>query len=596
MSRDGSIVVRIGGESGEGIVTIGDLFSRIAAYHGHWVYTFRTFPAEILGGHVVFQVRIHQEPLQSVGDEIDVVVGLNQETYDKHHGLIREGGAFVYNADSVSVSEDERVRLIGVPMDQLAQEIGVGARAGRNIVMIGALAGIFGLQCSLAEEVIHKRLGGRRELLEDNLVSLRTGYEWTQANLPLHPDLVLPEATVRDGERLVLTGNQGLTIGALAGGLSFYAGYPITPATDIMEFLAGTLPAMGGTLVQAEDEIAAIAMCLGASYSGRRAMTATSGPGLALMQELIGHAAMAEIPVVVVDVQRAGPSTGMPTKTAQADLWMTLYGGNDEGPRIVIAPTSVEDCFYQAINAFNLAERYQMPVILLSDQALSSRIETVPDFSFDKMPHLGRTIAEQGQNDGDAYQRYAITESGISPMALPGMPGLYYTAEGLEHLESGAPNYAPAQHMAMTDKRWRKLETAYQDYRRWPDMFHIFGSDEPELGIITWGTTEGPVREAVARALAQGQRVAGFVPKVLSPLPREELLAFAGKCQAILVPELNSRGQFAGLLLAELGIDSYRLNKYEGLPFFAAEIADKIDEIYTKLGSETLETEAKEQR
>lgn len=583
MTKDGSIVVRVGGESGEGIVTIGDLFTRIAAYHGHWIYTFRTFPAEILGGHVVFQVRIGAERLHAVGDAIDVVVGLNQESYEKHYDLISDGGAFIYNTDAVTVEEDNRIRLIGVPMDALAKEIGVGARAGRNIIMIGALVAIFDMDCAHAEAVIHRRLGKRKDLLETNLESLRKGYRWAQENLPSSKNLALPKLTKRGGDRLILTGNQAIAIGALAGGLRFYAGYPITPATDIMEFLAGVLPSFGGTLLQAEDEIAAISMVVGASYSGARAMTATSGPGIALMQEMIGHASMTEIPVVIVNVQRAGPSTGMPTKTAQADLWMALYGGNDESPRVVIAPTSVEDCYYQIINALNIAERYQMPVILLSGQALSSRIESIPPIPVKDLPYLERIIAEPEKNDDGAYQRYAITGDGISPMALPGTLGLQYTAEGLEHLETGAPNYDPRQHEAMMNKRWRKLETVYQDYRTWPGTITTIGADDPDLGIITWGATEGPVREAIMRSLAAGHRVAAFVPKVLSPLPREELLAFVGRCKAILIPELNSQGQFAKLLRAELCIEGHTLNKYQGLPFFTREIEAKIHEILEEI-------------
>jgi 2-oxoglutarate ferredoxin oxidoreductase subunit alpha len=579
MTNDGSLVVRVGGESGEGIVTIGDLFTRIAAYHGHWVYTFRTFPAEILGGHVVFQIRVGSEPLRAVGDEIDVVVGLNQEACQKHYDLIRDGGTFVYNADTVTVPEDHRVQRIGVPMDALAEEIGVGARAGRNVIMVGVLTAIFEMACDQAETVIRKRLGKNEELLEMNLLSLRRGYEWARENLPAAASLRLPEGAERGGDRLILTGNQAIAIGALAGGLTFFAGYPITPATDIMEFLAGTLPAAGGTLVQAEDEIASISMCVGASFSGARAMTATSGPGMALMQEMIGHASMTEIPVVIVDVQRAGPSTGMPTKTAQADLWMALYGGNDEGPRIVIAPTSVEDSYYQIIHALNMAERYQMPVILLSDQALSSRIESIPPIPLKGLPQMERLLAGPRKGGDGAYQRYAITEDGLSPMALPGTPGLQYTAEGLEHLETGAPNYAPDQHVGMMNKRWRKLETAYQEYRTLPGMFSTFGAEEPDLGVITWGTTEGPVREAIARAQAAGRKVAAFVPRVLSPLPREELRAFAEKCQTLLIPELNSRGQFARLLRSELGIEGHALSKYDGLPFFTKEIEAAINEI-----------------
>jgi 2-oxoglutarate ferredoxin oxidoreductase subunit alpha len=590
MTEDQSIVVRVAGESGEGIITVGDIFTRIVGASGYWIQTFRTFPAEILGGHVVFQVRVGRRAIHSVGDAIDVVVALNQEACREHHDLIRDDGTMLYDSDAVCVDEvkGERVRLLGVPMNTLAREIGVGAKAGKNLIMIGVMTQVFGLSRETAKEVVIRRLGKRKDLLEANLLGLKTGYEWSAAQLVYQEDLQLGERADRQGGRLIVTGNQALAMGALAAGLKFFAGYPITPASEIMEFLAGELPKFGGMMVQAEDEMAAIAMCLGASFSGQRVMTATSGPGMALMLELLGHASMTEVPVVLVDVQRAGPSTGMPTKTAQADLWMALYGGNDEAPRIVIAPGTVEDCFYQTVNALNMAERYQMPVVLLSDQALSSRLETIVSWNLEHLPRLKRVVAAPVEG-GEAYLRYKVTESGISPMAIPGTVGACYTADGLEHMESGAPSYDPEEHQRMTDKRWRKLETAYQEYREWPNMWDRFGDEHPDVGVICWGATEGAVREAVEQEVGRGRRVGAFVPKVLSPLPREELLDFVECCKAVLVPELNSRAQFASVLRAELGIDSHTLSKYQGLPFTAREIEAKIDELYEEVGLPTMD-------
>ncbi len=586
MSQEGTIVVRVAGESGEGIVTTGNIFARVAANSGHNILTFQTFPAEILGGHVLFQVRIGigQRPVESIGDTVDAVVALNQEACDKHYDLIRDGGAMIYDADAVSLdgiddADKRNIRLLGVPMDEIADEINVGAKAGKNLIMIGVLVQVFGLTHETAKEVVIRRLGKRKHLLEANLRGLKTGFEWAEANVPTLKDMHLGEEADRHAERLVVTGNQALAMGALAGKLNFYAGYPITPASDIMEFLARELPKFGGDMVQAEDEMAAIAMCMGASFAGARAMTATSGPGMALMLELLGHASMTEVPMVLANVQRAGPSTGMPTKTAQADLWMALYGGNDEAPRIVVAPTSVSDCFHQAINALNMAERYQVPVVILSDQALSARLQTIAPWNPEDLPHLERVVAEPVEDDRD-YARYKITEDGISPMAIPGTAGAYYTAEGLEHLETGAPNYDPEQHVARMDKRWRKLETAYQEYRQWPGMWNVFGEEgKLDVGVICWGASEGVVYEAVMRHTEKGDKVGAFVPKILSPLPREELLEFAGRCKKILVPELNSRGQLAKLLRAELGIESESLNKYEGLPFMPGEIEAKIDSL-----------------
>jgi 2-oxoglutarate ferredoxin oxidoreductase subunit alpha len=324
-----------------------------------------------------------------------------------------------------------------------------------------------------------------------------------------------------------MTGNQATALGALAAGCRFYAGYPITPATSIMEFLSQQMPQVGGTLIQAEDEIAAITMAIGASYGGVKAMTATSGPGLALMIEAIGHASMTEVPVVLVDVQRAGPSTGMPTKTAQGDLFMALYAANDEAPRFVIAPDSVEDCFYQMVNAFNLAEKYQMPVMVLTDQAMSERVETIRPIDLSRIQVVDRLKPDlDGDGRENGYQRYALTEDGVSPMAIPGMRGGHYVAEGLEHNERGAPNYTPEMHRAMTEKRHRKVESARRELRHW-SVVDEWGDPGAEIGIIGWGSTKGTVREAMARAMQEGVRVGALYPATLGggarwrPLPRD---------------------------------------------------------------------------
>ncbi|MBN1286495.1 MAG: 2-oxoacid:acceptor oxidoreductase family protein, partial [Anaerolineae bacterium] len=338
MSQDGTIVVRVAGESGEGIVTVGKLFARIVGNSGHSILTFQTFPAEILGGHVLFDVRIGRghEQLYSVGDRIDVVVALNQEACDKHFPRIRSGGAFIYDSDAIpeiaclDEAKARNIRTMGLPMNQIAKEIDVGAKGGKNLIMVGVVTQVFGLPYEVAEQVVIKQLGKRKDLLDANLLGLKTGYEHAGKHFKVCDDLSLGEVEDRHGERLILTGNEALAIGALAAGLQFFAGYPITPASDIMEFLARELPKLGGSMVQAEDEIAAIGMCIGASFSGARAMTATSGPGMALMLEMLGHASMTEVPVTVANVQRAGPSTGMPTKTEQADLLQVMFGRNGE--------------------------------------------------------------------------------------------------------------------------------------------------------------------------------------------------------------------------------------------------------------------------
>jgi len=574
------LVMRIGGESGEGIVTIGEIFVRIAAFSGLEVYTFRTFPAEIMGGHVIFQARIADHPVLSQGDDIDVLVALNQEGYDNHIAEVKPGGVVIYDSNSATPRQDDVEHVLcPIPVSDLARSMSF--MRGTNLVMIGALVKLMNLPLERAEQMVERRLGRFKDLLPKNLEALRLGYKYAAEQSCQRLPVYLEPPSGETEEKLVIAGNQALAIGALAAGCRFYAGYPITPATDIMEFLAKELPKVGGAVVQAEDEIAAINMIIGASFAGAPAMTATSGPGLSLMVEALGLASMAEVPIVVVDVQRAGPATGMPTKTAQGDLYLAFYAGNDEPPRFVIAPSSVEDCFYQIINAFNLAERFQMPVIVLSDQALAPRVETCRPFKLDGL-HISRRVLAQ-LSAGDDYQRYQLTDTGISPMALPGMRGGQYTAEGLEHNEKGNPDYSPETHTAMMNKRWSKVETARREMLGLENAVEQWGDDDAAIGIMGWGSSLGPVKEAMARAQAEGYRVAALFPKVLFPMPDARIRNFIAGRRAIIIPELNLLGQFARVVehrytheLVRDKVDVISLNKYQGLPFRPVEIYEKI--------------------
>jgi 2-oxoglutarate ferredoxin oxidoreductase subunit alpha len=591
------LVMRVGGESGEGVVTIGDIFARICAFTGMEVYTFQTFPAEILGGHVIYQVRLGERSLRSRGDRVDVLVTLNEEGFETHTSLLDPDGVLVYDSNELAVPEDLDVHCYGIPLSDLAKEMQFVGK-GKNIIAIGALCSLFGLPLDLAEEMVRRRLGKRKDILPKNLEALGVGYRWVADNVTKVDTIDLGElaARGRTEDRLALTGNNAVAMGALAAGMRFYAGYPITPASDIMEFLAAQLPRANGTLVQAEDEMAALAMCIGAGFGGAKAMTATSGPGLSLMVELLGLASMTETPLVIIDVQRAGPSTGMPTKTSQSDLSFALHAGHDETSRVVVAPLDVEDCYYGTILAFNLAERYQVPAILLSEQSLSARIETVPVFETGDVELLERILPAldgassnghrgNGHEAGEPlpYRRYAYTESGISPMSLPGMPGGHYTAEGLEHVESGAPNYEPLTHMAMTEKRFRKMRTLLAELRAWGwELVRRYGDDDPEVLVLGWGSTWGPACDAVDLAREQGISAAALFPRILAPLPEDELRAAlqGPSLRHVLVPEVNYLGQYAELLKASFfetfrsrpEVALHQQNIYGGLPFTAREI------------------------
>jgi len=560
-------------------VLTGETLARIAALSGLEVYTTRTIPAEIKGGHVMIQVRAAPYPLTSQGDDLDMLLAYDQETYDRYYGLLKPGAVLVYNSNELRPPENGDIVHYGLPLDQIARSVGFSR--GWNIVAVGALVKLFDLRLDKANEVITRQLGRKgADVLKSNLLALEAGYKYVEDHFSKESPYHLPSRPPVD--RLTLSGNQALAMGALAAGCKFYAGYPITPASDIMEFLAAELPKVGGTMVQAEDEMAALAMVLGASFAGTRAMTATSGPGLDLMSELIGHGVMTETPCVVVDVQRCGPSTGMPTKVSQGDLRAALYGSHDDTPRIVVAPVSVEDCFYQIIHAFNLAEKYQTPVIFLSDQDMSVRVQTIPPFDLSRV-HIEPRVLYQPDEDGSGpYERYRVTDSGISPMSLPGMPGGQYTAEGLEHHPDGSPGFEPDLHQMMMEKRARKLEGALPDIERW-QMWEEFGDPDAPIAIMGWGSTIGPVREAVARAAQSGIAVAVFYPKVLAPLPAGRIARFIEHRRAIIVPEMNMTGQFADILTVRFNRPFIRLNKYRGHPFRAGEIYAKIQEVYESM-------------
>ncbi len=572
------LVIRIGGESGEGIVTTGEILSRIAAFTGYEIFTFRTYPAEILGGHVVYQMRVATHPIGSRGDKLDVLLAMNQEGYDRHAGELRKGGVVVYDASVVDISEDHDHILYSVPFAEIAKSIKF--MRGKNLVAIGAMTRLMSLPLDRAREIVIRRLGKKKELLENNLKSLELGYEYVEAHPFESEAFELPEVS-SERDRLILNGNEAAAMGALAGGLQFFGGYPITPASSVMEFIAAQLPKIGGYMVQAEDEISAINMVIGAGFAGARSMTATSGPGVSLMAEALGMASMAEIPVVVLDVQRVGPSTGMPTKTDQGDLNLAIYGSHGEGPRFVLAAINVEDAFYQMVNAFNAAERYQVPVLVLTDQGLSSQVEAVPTFP-EKVELIDRVRPDLEHLEG-RYYRYAVTENGISPMAVPGQKGGQYTAESLEHKITGAPSHEADNRIVQVNKRFRKVQTALKEMVEWPRIFAHYGDENPEIGVMGWGTTYGAAKEAVEMAQAKGIKAAVFYTKLLSPLPVEQLKAFADSAQVVLVPELNYTGQYARLLRAELGIEPETVHRYDGLTFTAGDIFAKIEEIHARL-------------
>ncbi len=585
------VTIRIGGESGEGTISGGDILALAAARWGYHVYTFRTFPAEILGGPCLFQVRISDQPVKSMGDYADVLICLNQEAYDRSISDLRHGGVLIYDPSDFTPEAGDFITY-AIPFNEIARKE-VQLYQTKNMVMLGAISGLFGPPLEAIVQVVESKLSKSRKsnpiLMEKNMLALEVAKKYVTEQLSKRDSYRL--GTVEKADRVVLNGNQAVVAGALAAHCGFFAGYPITPASDIMEGLAKELPQVGGTFLQAEDEIAALAAVVGASFAGARAMTATSGPGFSLMTELIGYASMAEIPAVIVDAQRAGPSTGMPTKMEQSDLSFALNAGHGDTPRMVVAPADVADCYTLMLLAFDMAERYQMPVIFLSDQSLTARVESV-DRSVFKPTEIHERLQFNGNGVNGAkehseavaigagtaehsYARYTYTASGISPITAPG-PGAYtYVATGLEHDDRGHPNYEPENHIVMMEKRYRKLATAAEELPK-PQRY---GDDDATIGIIGWGSTEGTIQEAVDRARAKGYKVAALHPKILSPLPDRAIRDFIRSVKTVIVPECNYSGQLANLLGAKYGLQAIRVNKFGGIPFTAGEILRAIEEV-----------------
>lgn len=583
ISKDGlpTLLIRLGGESGtDNVVSAGDVLTLAVAHSGYHVHTFRTYPAEIKGGPVMFQLRIGVRPLPSLGDQLDVLVAFNEEAWVLHNDALRPDGILVYDPGEHDTPAGFRGTAYGIPLDRLARDLNL--RKGKNLVGLGALAALFGFDLPELQATVREKFGKTRpEFVESNRMAVLAGFQWVRDNLPEESPLRLAAPEPAREPQLVMSGNQAIVAGALAAGCRFFAGYPITPASDILEEMAKRLPPLGGAALQTEDELAAIGVVVGASITGVKAMTATSGPGFSLMQEMLGLATMAEMPLVVVNSMRAGPSTGMPTKMEQGDLNIALYGGHGEAPRIVLAARSVEDSFYQAMHAFYLSETYQMPVVLLTDQSLAHRTSTLPRPNPSLVPVLARLRPTQ-QNLQD-YKRYELTENGISAMSVPGFDSAPFTATGLEHDEYGAPNYTPEMHTAQLDKRGRKFEIVADALCGLQPPLGCTSYGVPEaqaqVGVLAWGSTAGVVREAVEELAGHGYPVAALVPAVINPLPTDRILEFASHLRAIIVPEVNRSGQFAAWVKAHTELHLVSLVKYGGLPFTPHEVRAKVMEI-----------------
>ena len=554
-------VIRFAGEGGQGLVTSADAMARAAANAGYYVSTFSTFPSQIMGGPASSQVRISTSPVLSSGDSVDVLVSLDEYAYNNHREDLSDNGVAIYNSGEFQLPGGGQ--YFGIDADELAKSTG-NTRAA-NMVTIGAVANLIGFSLEEIDAFITARFTrgrpGDEEIIESNKKAIRLGAD-VAANSGFSVGTLAPPSPP-DYEQIMITGNAALALGAVTAGVDFYVGYPISPATTILVWMEENLVGTGRFAHQVSSEIEAISAIVGAGYAGKKSMTATAGPGLSLMGEGLGLAWMAEIPCVVVDVQRGGPSTGLPTKSEQSDLMTCLHPGHGDMTVPILAPGSVEECFDAGALAVNWAERYQGPVIVMSEFGQAEKGENIRKPDLDAVKVETRSV----YNGSNGYARYeSWGENGLSPMPIPGGPGAY-VANGSEHDEIGDTTHLPRHHIRLTERRFKKMDLL--------NDAHIEIEDEGATAMImSWGSSKGPAREAYERLKAEGVDVGWLYSMALSPLP-DEMKAALERASMVIVPELNYMGQWSAVL-RQHGYRAESVTQYTGLPFKPATLVDRI--------------------
>ena len=581
------ISVRTGGAAGDGIASIGETLARCLSRMGLHVFGLNAYQSVIRGGHVWFQARAAVESVHSPGDRADFFFFIDKATSEIYSSALAPGGILVYDQEKFSLDGvliPAGVRSVAVPTLEIARKF-TSQSILQNAAGLGATAYLAGIPLEILHKALADSFGKKKgEVVDWNLGAAQEGYRFAERGAGSSERAVRPVGPAK----LLLTGNQAIALGAAAGGVKFLAQYPMTPASSIMHWMAAHSRELGIVVKQAEDELAAINMAVGASYGGVRAMTATSGGGFSLMVEALGMAGMCEIPLVVVESQRAGPSTGLPTKTEQGDLNLMLGAGQGEFPRAILAPSNPAEAFHLTRRAVELAEEFQTPVLVASDLHLSENFETVDreQLALDYEPPSLFTV----EPNGGEYRRYRYTDSGVSPRALPGQPGLQWIAGSDEHDETGhlisdvrggLPS-SVLERQKMMDKRMRKLD----GLRRAVPPPVLEGPASAPVTIVAWGSTVGAVRDA-RRVLAEVAVETNLLhfPAVW-PIDAEQARRLLATTRRALLVEANYSGQFGRLLRAETGVDlPERLLKYDGEPFFPHEIVQRVLEMTGNVGN-----------
>ena len=618
MSND-ELIWRVAGGSGDGIDSTSQNFAKALMRSGLHVFTHRHYPSRIRGGHTYVEIRAAGHEVQSRGDGYNFLLALGdsfarnpqEEAYYGNEELkplsenlddLREGGVIVYDSglldeedvaeiDLEARAEEEGWHVYPVDLRALAKEH--GREVMRNTAGVGVTAGLIGMDLAHIEDLMSDAMSG--EVFEANLAILEEAYEMVE-EFDEHPDLTVPTGE-HDSEQALLSGSNAIAYGAIDAGCRFIAGYPMTPWTDVFTILSQNFPDMGGVSEQVEDEIAAAALAVGASHAGAKAMSGSSGGGFALMSEPLGLAEMTETPVVLLEAMRAGPSTGMPTKPEQGDLEHVLYTSQGDSSRVVFAPGTVEEAYEQTRTAFDVAYDYQIPTIIVFDQKLSGENTNVDVDFFDRepAPDLGSTLtedelAEAAHDASGKFERFGYddNEKGVSPRSLPGQKGGRYLATGNEHSPVGHISEDPDNRVFQMDRRLEKLEHIRDDLDAGESNQTYVGPEDAEYGIITWGSTQGAVFEAVDRINENGGSVRAIGVSDIMPFPKTEVTEFIEDVDEAMVVEMNATAQFRGLIQKELGRFGEKLTsllKYNGNPFEPAEVVEGYETVLTGDGS-----------
>ncbi|MCY1571601.1 2-oxoacid:acceptor oxidoreductase subunit alpha [Staphylococcus pettenkoferi] len=575
---------KVGGQQGEGIESTGEIFATAMNRKGYYLYGYRHFSSRIKGGHTNNKIRVSTSPVHAVSDDLDILVAFDQETIEVNHHEMRADSVII--ADSKAKPdkpEDCRAQMIDLPFTKTAKELGTTLM--KNMVAVGATCALMDLETETFESLITAMFEKKGDkVVEMNIQALHEGYRLMQEQLETVEGDFQLTASQQD-PHLYMIGNDAIGLGAISAGSRFMAAYPITPASEIMEYMIENLPKVGGTVVQTEDEIAAANMAIGSNYGGVRGFTASAGPGLSLMMEAIGLSGMTETPFVIVNTQRGGPSTGLPTKQEQSDLMQMIYGTHGDIPKIVVAPTDAEDAFYLTMEAFNLAEIYQCPVIILSDLQLSLGKQTVEQLDYNAIDiqrgELIQSDIEREEGDKSYFRRYALTDSGVSPRPLPGLKGGIHHVTGVEHNQEGKTSEVAQNRQEQMEKRMRKTEHLLINEPVSGQEMH----DEADILYLGFISTKGAIQEGAERLEEQGIKVNHLQIRQLHPFPKDVVQEAVNKAKKVVVVEHNYQGQLSNILKMNVMVGDKLINqtKYDGTPFLPHEIEERGQQIANEL-------------